>query len=400
MPEPFQQPKEVTVFSTLRIARVVVCAMIACFACEPLLAQTTLISNLPGNDGTQTANLSATRNKGMGFTMPTGQDYILVSVTLRLETFGIVAPVVELWTDSGGLPGVPIETLTNPIFAISGISNYDFTSSGTVLTAGTSYWIVAYGVDGAARCDWKASSPPQNPTGLAAHLGALFDTDGPPPTVTSSVICSYSVTATEWHQPPDECAGPELLYYQTPHDPADPWNAYTSGETTSFDYTVFDNFDGTHFSITDFHWWGLSLFWNGAGWDPCDPTGMTFDISFYSDSGGLPGAAVCTYSGLSPTAVPGSSYGGYTGYYWDVTGLSPACEPSGASWVSIHSYPNASGCVLLWLTGTGGDANLVQWDGSSYAAQSSDAAMCITGPPLFTDDFETGSTSRWSLTVP
>jgi hypothetical protein len=180
-----------------RIARAVVIVLFACLMAQPLLAQTTLISNLPGNDGTQAADLDELRNKGMGFTMPAGDDYFLQYVTLRLETFGAgVAPIVELWTDAAGLPGAPIETLTNPTFAPSGIANYDFTSSGSTLTAGASYWLVAYGVAGAAQYNWKASSPALEPTGLATHLGALFDTNGPPPTGTSSILCSYSVTGT------------------------------------------------------------------------------------------------------------------------------------------------------------------------------------------------------------
>ncbi|HOC42598.1 MAG TPA: choice-of-anchor R domain-containing protein [Thermoanaerobaculales bacterium] len=178
------------------IVRTVFVAILACLAAQPLLAQVTLISNLDGNDGTQAADLDELRNKGMGFTMPAGDDYILQHVTLRLETFGAVAPIVELWSDVGGLPSAVIETLTNPTFAPSGIANYDFTSSGTTLAAGTSYWVVAYGVAGAAQYNWKASSPAQTPTGLATHLGTYFDSDGPPPTGTSSILASYSVTGT------------------------------------------------------------------------------------------------------------------------------------------------------------------------------------------------------------
>ncbi len=55
---------------------------------------------------------------------------------------------------------------------------------------------MAYGVAGAAAYDWKASSPAETPTGLASHLGSLFDANGPPPTSNSSILCSYSVTAT------------------------------------------------------------------------------------------------------------------------------------------------------------------------------------------------------------
>lgn len=179
------------------IARSVVVVFLLCLVAQPLIAQTTLISNLDGNDATQSAGLSDLRNKGMGFTMPAGDDYILDYVTLRLETFSSgVVPIVELWTNAGGLPGTPIETLTNPAFASSGIVNYDFTSSGSTLTAGESYWLVAYGAAGVPTYDWKASSPAQTPTGIATYLGALFDTDGPPPTTTSSIVCSFSVTGT------------------------------------------------------------------------------------------------------------------------------------------------------------------------------------------------------------
>jgi len=174
-----------------------VAVAVLCLLAQPVAAQTVLISNLDGNDGTQTGIINDTRNKGMGFTMPAGQDYILDHVTMRLNIPASgVAPIVELWSDSGGQPGAVIETLTNPTFGATGIANYDFTSSGSTLTAGASYWIVAYGPAGAEPYDWKASSPPQAPSGLATHLGSRWDSDGPPPTNSSSILCSYSVTAT------------------------------------------------------------------------------------------------------------------------------------------------------------------------------------------------------------
>jgi hypothetical protein len=202
----------------------------------------------------------------------------------------------------------------------------------------------------------------------------------------------YTIDVSEWQPPPPppECDGPDLLYYQTVMTPDDSWNAFTSGETPSFNYTVYDNFTSDLYSITDLHWWGLSLFWNGAGWDACDPTGMAFDVTFHPDAGGQPGAALCTYAGLMPTAVPGLSYSGYTLYYWEVTGLSPACEPTGASWVGVHSYPNTAGCALLWMSGTGGDGSLLQYDGMAYSPQAYDAALCITGTivPVELQSFE------------
>jgi uncharacterized repeat protein (TIGR01451 family) len=176
--------------------RVVGLVVLACAIAQPAAAQVTLISNLDGNDATQSFGLDDSRNKGMGFTMPAGDDYTLEYITLRLETASGIAPIVELWTDAAGVPGAVIETLSNPSFAPSGIANYDFTSTGTTLTAGASYWVVAYGPAGVATYSWKGSSPAQFPSGIASHLGATFDTNGPPPTSTSSIINSYSVTAS------------------------------------------------------------------------------------------------------------------------------------------------------------------------------------------------------------
>ena len=180
--------------SFVRAACTVALVVAASLAVRPALAQITLISNLDGNDGSQSTDLDDLRNKGMGFTMPAGQDHTLYYVTLRLETFGAgVTPIVELWTNAGGVPGVVIETLVNPAFAASGIANYDFTSAGSTLVAGESYWIVAYGTAAAPRYDWKASSPAQTPAGPATHLGSLYDSNGPPPTSASSILNSYSV---------------------------------------------------------------------------------------------------------------------------------------------------------------------------------------------------------------
>jgi hypothetical protein len=179
--------------NTVRAAIVVA---LMCLAAQPVLAQVTIISNLDGNDGTQSADVNNLRVKALGFLMPAGDDYFLDYVTLRLETFGAgVAPIVELWTNAGGQLGSLVETLSNPAFAASGIANYDFASSGSTLTAGSGYWVLVYGVAGADQFDWKASSPSQTPTGIASHLGALWGTTGPPPTGSSSIINSYSVTA-------------------------------------------------------------------------------------------------------------------------------------------------------------------------------------------------------------
>lgn len=160
-----------------------------------------IISNLNGNDGTQTAGIDDLRNKGMGFTMASGNDYSLDFVTLRLDitgTPGDVDPIVQIWSNVGGSPGAALTTLSDPLISATGINNYVFSATAPfTLLADTTYWLVVSGAVGASGFDWKASSPAVTPTGIATHFGAKFDTNGLPPTGNSSIINSYSINASE-----------------------------------------------------------------------------------------------------------------------------------------------------------------------------------------------------------
>jgi MYXO-CTERM domain-containing protein len=155
-----------------------------------------LISNYPGNDGSQTAGINAsTRTKGMGFAMPAGVDYFLDEIVLRLGiTDTAVKPVVELYTDAGG-PGTPLTTLVDPGGYVLGIGDYSFTPAGDfVLEADTNYWIVASAANDINVYDWKASSPSEVPTGIATHIGATFGTY--PPQNSSSILVTYFMNGT------------------------------------------------------------------------------------------------------------------------------------------------------------------------------------------------------------
>lgn len=157
-----------------------------------------LISNLPGNDGSQSAGLQNGRIKAMGFTMPAGQDYFLDSADVRLEIGGLaVDPLVRIFNDVGGAPTSELVELQDPALGV-GIDTYSFTpSSPFVLEAGQTYWLVVYNTGG-DNLNWKASSPSETPTGLASHAGSLFSTSaGPnPPTGSSSILTSYAIQGT------------------------------------------------------------------------------------------------------------------------------------------------------------------------------------------------------------
>jgi uncharacterized protein (TIGR03382 family) len=153
-----------------------------------------LISNHPGNDGTQTAGINdGSRTKGMGFEMPGGDGYYLDDVLLRLNIGDTaVQPRIEIFSDVGGGPGASLTTLVNPSFS-AGIGDYTFTPSGDfVLEALTTYWIVAS--SDSLTYDWMASSPSVTPTGEATHTRATFGAY--PPQNTSSILVTYLINAT------------------------------------------------------------------------------------------------------------------------------------------------------------------------------------------------------------
>ncbi len=159
-----------------------------------------IIGNMPGNDGTMSAQLQGGRIKGMAFTMPAGGgDYTLDNVILRLNITSLgVTPLVRIFDDVSGFPTNSLITLDNPPITTTGNQSLTFTApSAFILADGVKYWIVVYNV-GATSMDWRASSPSQIPTGLAMHSGSLFSTNtGPnPPTGASSIINSYEVNGT------------------------------------------------------------------------------------------------------------------------------------------------------------------------------------------------------------
>jgi hypothetical protein len=188
----------------------------------------------------------------------------------------------------------------------------------------------------------------------------------------------YEMTVAEGAGPP-ECP-PDSLFSQRPHLPSDSWSIATSAETTSFHYRVYENFWDVTQPICDIHWWGLALHYDG-GWYACaDPYGLTFEIIFYQDAGGMPGAPVCTYTGVVPDAVTETDYdyAGFPMYYWEVN-LLPCCVLE-AGWVSIKSeLDNVNDCAFLWHSGPDGDGDSLQETVPGTPAPTGyDRAFCLT----------------------
>lgn len=155
--------------------------------------------NLPGNDASATANVNNTRIKGVSFTLPSGQDYTLDNVILRLRNYenGDV-PVVQIRNDVGSVnPGATVlAALANPSPQGTGIFNYTFTpSSSFTFQAATKYWLYVTGSAGSY--DWMASSPAVTPTGFANFGEFAFSSNGGSSFSPSNVgFNSFEINAT------------------------------------------------------------------------------------------------------------------------------------------------------------------------------------------------------------
>ena len=151
--------------------------------------------------------------------------------------------------------------------------------------------------------------------------------------------------------------GRSVLFSQLPYQPDQPWSAFTS--SSLFPYLCQEDFWGLTDAIEDVHWWGLTLIWDpSTGWLPGSPDGMKFEIKFYQDSGGLPGAVVATFSNVAPTFTDtGLIYAGWTMFFFE-TDIQSLGLPAG--WLSVQTTYSPDDSNLLWMTSPDGNNNALQ----------------------------------------
>ncbi len=191
------------------------------------------------------------------------------------------------------------------------------------------------------------------------------------------------------------------LFLQLPHAPDEGWSAATSCLDPGYpiDYVVYENFWEITEEICDIHWWGLSLFFTGSAWVQCDPTGMTFNITFYQDVGGMPGPAVCSYDPVSPTITDtGDLYHStiQAHLYLFETDLDPCCSLS-TGWVSIQSHVTANNCWFMWISAKTGDGDSLQDldDGAGPTSTGYDRAIELTGEEPVIPDLDCDGSLNW-----
>ncbi len=197
---------------------------------------------------------------------------------------------------------------------------------------------------------------------------------------------TFQTTAPPPPPPPAECPA-DTLYGQPPRDQNEYWVGYTSAIGHDFEYTCYENFSGLSDQIGDLHWWGLVMSYDPYyGWLPCDPTGLVFEVKFYNDDAGQPGAVACTYANVAPTIEDQGPYSWAELYYFSLA-MPQNCCTLGSGWVSIKSTSSPAGCVFLWLSSSAGDNSSYQQPAGGALEQLGDnLTLCLTSgdcPLLF-----------------
>jgi subtilisin family serine protease len=178
------------------------------------------------------------------------------------------------------------------------------------------------------------------------------------------------------YEPGLDCPS-DTIFGQPVHGPNDGWIALTSDAVVSPPYLVYENFSGLDSEICDVHWWGLNAFNDGYEWSPCEKTVDTFEIKFYEDAAGSPGAEVCTYTVTPSKADTGLYYLDVFPLYEYHIDLEECCYlPSG--WVSIQGTGDPN-CWFMWMSSGTGDSFCYQWDGDELIAKENDLSLCLTG---------------------
>jgi len=151
-------------------------------------------------------------------------------------------------------------------------------------------------------------------------------------------------------------------------------------------WKVYEDFWDVTSPICDIYWWGQTPYWDGSTWQPCEPIGMTVDITFYEDDGGKPGAIFCSYDDVVPEYIPtGIMYdypefpnGPFELIYFKYE-LDTCCNLSDG-WFSIQSIDSDNDCSFGWFESPDGNDILIQ----NSIQRTTDVAF------IFTDGEESG----------
>ena len=143
-------------------------------------------------------------------------------------------------------------------------------------------------------------------------------------------------------------------------------------------------------SVTAVQWYGNYIVTTGASGNPAAPNTATFEISFWSDSGGQPGSelavATIAYADTTPTALGTVDFSFSDGdasipllSYRAVLPTAFVATAGQTYWISILSNATADQPNWSWYSGTGGDGQCVQDGYGTRYYRQNDCSLTLEG---------------------
>jgi hypothetical protein len=132
-----------------------------------------LSAGVSSGSGTFMGLSSTTIYKTVGWTMP-GQAYTLEKATLSMDYTQGGQVLVSIWMGAN-FPTTQVATLETPVQ--SGVGDFDFTPTSPLnMEAGETYWLYVTSVPNpTGSLYWQGTTPTTVPTGVAAHVGYIFN---------------------------------------------------------------------------------------------------------------------------------------------------------------------------------------------------------------------------------
>ena len=171
------------------------------------------------------------------------------------------------------------------------------------------------------------------------------------------------------------CPSEGSLFSQSVHD----WGSfYTTYSDLDSGYSIhYERFWDVQGDICGVRWVGTPA--DSMSWE-CDENPMTFEIKFYEDDGGVPGAEVCAYT----VTTSGTEVGPYWWFQYEVE-LDTCCTLQNG-FISIAGTGGPD-CMFGWIEGVNGDGTNCNWDSEEEEwycppagqAWSFDLNFCLLG---------------------
>jgi len=175
--------------------------------------------------------------------------------------------------------------------------------------------------------------------------------------------------------PLPSCPTTGVLFSHPPADPLAEPTAYSSETASSFRLSEY--FSSVAGPVTALTWWGLDLRPVGNGFVECTESDPTFNILFYEDAAGAPGALVCSTTLAASRTPTGHTYNGAQLNEYHVA-LPTSCVLT-RGWVSIVGVGDPT-CWFLWMASPVGSQN-AHCQGCASPSVGANLAVCLHGTP-------------------